>query len=348
VAGHPTERLSRAQDYYSGLRDAADLAAERAGGWVDHDLEIAGGAVRIRFAGPALVGALLPPLEHLAIGVAAAPPAIAVVDSLSTETPRPPVPWSRESIDPRGRVAEDLGDGIVAYHNPHFGGVTLFDPESGDAVYWVESAARIPWYERGSPLRTALQLVLTGDGRSFVHAGAVGSASAGVLVGGRSGSGKSTLVLACVESGLGYAGDDYVVVTLDPLRAHALYTTAKVDPAGVPRLGRLAANVDHGASDVDKTVLDLRGAAEILDAVPVVGVVVPRVKADGPSELSPIGPAEAFRLLSPSTAIQMPHGSAEALAATAALLAEVPSYRLELGADPAEAAGLVRGLVGAA
>jgi hypothetical protein len=348
VAEQATRRLTPARNYFGEVRDAAESAAQSAGGWVERGLRIAGAPVRLRFAGSALVEPLFPPLEHLEAEAPLSAPVIAICDSVSTSTPRPPVPWSRESIDPRGRVGEDVGGGVIAYHNPHFGGITLFDAGSEEAIYWVESAARIPWYERGSPLRTALQLALTGGGRTFVHAGAVGHAAAGVLVGGRSGSGKSTVVLACVESGLGYVGDDYVIVTLDPPTAHVLYTSAKVDPEGVPRLARLAARVDIEASAPDKAVLDLRGAAEILDAVPIVGVVLPRIRGAGPSELVPVGAPEAFRLLSPSTAIQMPYGSADALAATASVLSEVPSYRLELGEDPAGAAALVRDLIGAA
>ncbi len=177
-----------------------------------------------------------------------------------------------------------------------------------------------------------------------MHAGAVGIGGKGVLIGGRSGSGKSTLTLACVEAGFGYAGDDYVLVTLDPRPvAHTLYTTAKVNPDGLDRLTTLVGKAGLRRT-VDKALLDLRGCVEILDSVPIVAVVMPRVRG-GASELSPLGPADAFRGLSPSTILQMPHRSAEVLETTKKLLTAVPSYRLELGDDLPDAVGLVRELV---
>ena len=348
MARHPAQGLTPARDYFGEVRDAGEAAANAAGGWIERDLRIAGQAVRLQFAGPALLEALFPPLAHLAGPAAAEPIVFSLWDSASTGIAFPPVPWSRESLDVRGQVREEVGPEIVAYHNVHFGGITLYDTAGAAGLYWVESAAVIPWYERGSPLRTALHLALPGTNRHLIHAGAVGLAGGGLLIGGRSGSGKSTVTLACVEDGFGYAGDDYVLVTLDPPVAHGLYTTAKVNPDGLERLPALGALVDTAASSPDKAVLDLSASAEILLSVPISAVVIPRVRGDGPTELLPLSAAEAFRALSPSTVIQMPHRSAEVLETTARLLAAVPSYRLELGEDLSSAVALLRDLVGGA
>ena len=346
MARHPTRSLTRARDYFGDVREASESAAEATGGWIERDLRIADVSLRLRFAGPALLDALYPPLAHLE-GEPGDGATFSLFDSASTGTAFPPVPWSRESLDVRGRVGQDIG-AIVAYHTVHFGGITLFDPASATGLYWVESARVLPWYELGSPLRTALHLALPGPNRHLIHAGAVGRNGAGVLIGGRSGSGKSTLTLACVEAGFGYAGDDYMFVTLDPApAAHTLYTTAKVDPEGLARLSSLAAYVDTRAPSPDKVVLDLSEAAEILESVPIAAVVLPRVVVGGVSTLAPLGPAEAFRALSPSTILQMPHRSAEVLDTTRKLLTSVPSYRLELGDDLPAAARLLGDLIGA-
>ncbi len=345
MAGTEARLLSPARDYFGEVRDAAELAAERAGGWIERDLRIADAALRLRFAGPVLLDALYRPLAHLESEPAESPVTISLFDSASTGAEFPTVPWSRDSLDPRGCVREPVGYGIVAYHTVHFGAITLFDRATRTGFYWVESPAVIPWYELGSPLRTALHLALPAENRHLVHAGAVGLDGAGVLIGGRSGSGKSTLTLACVEAGFGYAGDDYVLVTLEPAPvAHTLYTTAKVDPDGLARLSTLSVRLDTRASSPDKALLDLRGSVEILDSVPIVAVVLPRVRG-GVSELHPVGPADAFRGLSPSTILQMPHRSSEVLETTKKLLTAVPSYRLELGDDLPEAVRLVRELV---
>jgi hypothetical protein len=332
--------------YFAHAAEAAEQAL--AAGRVEHDLAIAGRRVRVVLAGEELVDALLPPLEHLAADGDGEPDArILVWDGSSTGVGLPPPLWEPENADARGLV-HGVDGGVVAFHNVHFGGVTLCDPATATALVFAESRRRIPWYERGSPLRAALHVLLPGPGRHLVHAGAVGTADAGVLVGGVSGSGKSTLTLACVEGGLGYGGDDYVVVTLDPEpTAHTLYTSAKVHPAELERLPGLAACVDSESSIAEKAVLRLgRCRAErVVPALRVRAAVFPRVRGHGPSELAPIRAAEAVRLLGPSTVIQMPHESADLLATTARLLRDVPAFRLELGASLDESVALVRGLV---
>lgn len=344
MARHETTILSPARDYFGEVGDAAEEAAERAGGWIERDLRIADAELRLRFAGPALVDAFYAPLSHLEVEHVDDPATISLFDSGSTGVVFPTVPWSRDSLDPRGHVREPVGDGITAYHLVHFGAITLFDAATRTGLYWVESVPAIPWYELGSPLRQALHLTLPAENRHLVHAGAVGVNGKGVLIGGRSGSGKSTLTLACVEAGFGYAGDDYVLVTLDPQPvAHTLYSTAKVDPDGLGRLSGLAERAAVTETP-DKALLDLRGAVEILESLPIVAVVLPQVRG-GVSTLSPLGAADAFRGLSPSTILQMPHRSAEVLDTTKKLLTAVPSYRLELGDDLPDAVRLVRELL---
>jgi hypothetical protein len=335
--------------FFAAAFAAADDASGAAGGWVEHDLVLAGARVRVRFAGPELVPVLLPPLAHAVVPPEDEPDAtVAVWDGASTRVPLPPLPWEHENVDARARVA-GMPDGLAAYHNVHFGGVTLFDLARREGLVWAESAGRVPWYERGSPLRTALHLALPGRDRHLVHAGAVGGPEAGVLVGGRSGSGKSSLCLASLAAGLGYAGDDYVVLTLaGGPAAHCLYATGKVDPAGLARLPGLEEFVDRDASIAEKAVLDLGGSPLLRPRLPVRALVLPRVSGAARPALRELGPGEALRDLGPSTVIQMPYRSDELLAALGRLVREVPSYRLELGgADLRPAVELVRGLLAA-
>ena len=58
----------------------------------------------------------------------------------------------------------------------------------------------------------------------------VGTDHGGVIITGGGGAGKSTAALLCLEAGLRYLGDDYVVVALDPVAtAYSLYCTAKIN-----------------------------------------------------------------------------------------------------------------------
>jgi subfamily B ATP-binding cassette protein MsbA len=72
--------------------------------------------------------------------------------------------------------------------------LNALDLQQNLAVYWVEDANRIPYYERGSPLSALLSLWMGARQRYFVHAGAVGNANGGVLLTGKGGAGKSTIV----------------------------------------------------------------------------------------------------------------------------------------------------------
>jgi hypothetical protein len=345
---------SAAQVYLDEVLEAAADAARRVGGWQERNIAIGGTALRLRFAGDALLDVLFPPLAHLACAPApdGAGVTLAVWDSASTGVAPPAVPWADDDLDYSGHV-RGLGDddGIHAYHHPRLEILTLYDGTTATGAYWTQAAASVPWNERSAPLRTLFHLVLAGRRRHLVHAGAVGTESAAVLLGGVSGSGKSTTSLACVDAGLGYLGDDYVVVSLDPRpTAHSLFTTAKVAPEALERFPAFAGCVDETLANDDKVVLDLtreRGE-RILVSAPIAAVVLPRVRGTGPTELRSMRRSEAVLALAPSTIIQMPHRSTDALGLVTKLLEDVPGYRLELGADTRDSVELLRGLIGAA
>ena len=177
----------------------------------------------------------------------------------------------------------------------------------------------------------------------------VGNATAGVLIGGISGSGKSTTAIACVEAGFDYAGDDYVLASLDPRQtAHCLYTTAKVAPGALARFPALASSLDEDASSEEKAVLQLSRdrSDQIAASIPIVAAVLPRVRGSGPTELRPLSDAEAVLALGPSTILQLPHRSHDALELMTELLKQIPSYRLELGKETRDAVPLLRTLIG--
>src|SRR5205807_9852223 len=103
---------------------------------------------------------------------------------------------------------------------------------------------------RAVPLRPLLGWVLASPGRHLVHAGAVGSEGQGVLLAGSGGAGKSTTAVACVEAGMSYVGDDYVLLsTGEPPAAHAIYGTAKLDRRSLATLPDLASGADFRDGD---------------------------------------------------------------------------------------------------
>jgi len=108
--------------------------------------------------------------------------------------------------------------------------VALMDTATLEAIYWVDDARRCPT----GPMPRRCAPCCTGRCKRFdrqlLHAAVVGTEHGGVLITGKGGIGKSTTALLCLEAGLTYLGDDYVIVALDPVPyAYSLYSTAKLN-----------------------------------------------------------------------------------------------------------------------
>jgi predicted O-methyltransferase YrrM len=327
-----------ARELLGQLRERAEQAADRAGGFRQHDFVLSGDQVRMRFAGDSLEPAMLPAFAHARASASDQPDLeILIWDNASSGVPDPSVPWDLGDVRARGDVRgyEDMP--ISVFSEPASGSITVFDKDRATIVYWVVDARAVPWHERGAPLRSALHQWAAGSGRHFVHGGAVGSGEAGILLAGPSGSGKSTTALACLEAGLDYAGDDYVILTGgDAPRAHCLYSTAKLDAAALERLpGLSAAVVEFRRGDEHKAVLDLhRYRPHLLrSSLPVSAIVLPSLGQGERPALRRASGAEALRALAPTTVLQLPGAAHARMKAMADLVRRVPVFGLELGAD---------------
>jgi hypothetical protein len=155
---------------------------------------------------------------------------------------------------------------------------------------------------------------------------------------------------------MGYAGDDYVLVDLEPRpTAFRLYDTAKVDApsfALLPHLTRAPAIADvawaseAGRADGAKVVLDVKRYAPdaLRERIPLTAVVLPQL-SEGPTIVQRVGAARALRALAPSTILQHARESAGGLALMAALVRRVPCYALELGSDIAAVPAAIRSVL---
>jgi hypothetical protein len=300
----------------------------------------------MRFAGLALEPAMLPAFAHASAPASGAPELeILLWDSDSTGVRGPRPPWGRGDVRARGDVCgyEDPEVSVVSDHGS--GGITVFHRGRAMIVYWVADSRVIPWYESAAPLRAALHHWAAGANRHLVHAGAVGSGGAGVLVAGPSGSGKSTTALASLEAGLEYAGDDYVI--LDPGHppvAHCLYSTAKLDAAALARLPGLAAAVsDFRRGEETKAVLSLHAYRPDLlrRSLRVDAIVLPTIGRDGGPGLRPATAAATLRALAPSSLLQLPGAGQAGMSTMAGLVRRVPAFHLELGPEIAAVPKLV-------
>jgi hypothetical protein len=346
-----------AERFLRELLKAFEHAALDAGGAIDHDLEIASHRVRLSFAGPTLERELAPPLAHLAATSPGKPEAILNAwDTASTGVALPTPPFGPLEVRYRGEVEgwNDERFGAVydwELENPHAGrqALSMYDAAEGSGVYWVPDLGRMPWWEVGAPFRPLLHWALSRFGGRLAHAAAVGTEGIGVLLAGPGGSGKSSTALACLESGLDFAGDDYVLVTADPEPvAHSVYCTAKVDERGLEMLPGLV----RGTGDLRMTaggkflvnVLQHR-PRQLARGLELRALVVPRIKIGGSTRLVPMSRARGLLALAPTTVYQLP-GNAAALESLADIARSLPVYSLEIGGPPAEAAQAIGDLLG--
>jgi hypothetical protein len=327
-----------------------ERAAERVG-VVERGLRAGGFELRLRFAGEGLLDGLLPalfdPLEYPPVEPYAT---ICLFDDASTGVPAPEPPWRREQLRARGDVLgfNDERFGTVCFNGQRPGpegprSLSMYDRGERGGVFWVRAPDRLEWWERAAPLRVLLHWALAGERRRLVHAAAVGNGRAGVALVGPSGSGKTTTALACLEAGLRMAGDDFVLLDAggaEPL-AHALYSSAKVEPSTPARL-LPELELPHAPAG-EKVVVDVapdRRAATL----PVRALVAPVVVGGGPTRLVEASGAEVLSALASPTVLQLPDAGG-ALRSLAELARSLPAYRLELGGEPDRAAAAVRDLV---
>jgi hypothetical protein len=264
---------------------------------------------------------------------------------------RPALPWRATDVTARGGVRGHGDPGLRVRHDPVSGLVAVYDVARREAIVWFPDAREIPWSERSSPLREVAGWALAGPRLPLVHAAAVGGREGGVLLSGPSGSGKSVTALAALAAGLRYAGDDHVLVSLDPAPvAHSLSSMARVrehDLQRFPELGSaLVGRV--GAPYAPKGVLEARriGPGAVVPRLDLSGVVIPQVTNGHRPRLRSISGAEALRQVAPSTIFMLSQEPRAVMAATGELVRRLPSYALELTGDPARAAQELEELCG--
>ena len=330
MPANAASKRSAAFSDFEGVGRAFARAA--ANGTYERCFVIAGKAVALRFAGDALLEQLTPALDHLAADAAHAELVINVWDSETTATPPPPLPAVGGGAF--GSFYYDAEPPHRLLYQPERHAISVLDTERNEAWYWIASPRDLNHWETAAPARHILQWVI---GRQ-VHGGAVGTAEGGALLVGSSGSGKSTAALSALDSGLLYAGDDFVVLEdgAEP-HVHSLYSSGQLPPGQVERLPHLrhaVANPRHLDSEKAVVYVHRHWPERTTSGFPLRAVLVSKIVPERrESRVTSISPAAALAAVGPSTVLLLRPSGQEALAALARLVQQVPTYVLELGTD---------------
>jgi hypothetical protein len=313
---------------------------------------VAGIRIRLRFSGAVLHDALIGPLSHLLDDSedGAADAVFNIWDSASTRVGVPAPPCPRDHFTDRGDIWGMESERILSAFHWLECSVALMDTQSLEAIYWVDDATALPYWSKASPLRTLLHWVMQRFGRQLLHAAVVGTEHGGVVITGRGGVGKSTAALLCLEAGLPYLGDDYVVVALDPApTAYSLYCTAKLNDAQAAHFPGLlplteARTGQRGHAEPEKTVYRLHPARadRIRDSIALRAILLPVISDQEETFLVAADVYAAERSAAFTTLAHLPRAGRWSQAFIVRLCQTLPRFELRLGRDLAAIPDAIR------
>jgi hypothetical protein len=296
-------------------------------------------SLKLSFAGPARMKPTMEALRHLETHADSTPDfSIALIDSESTgiNLPHPPSGMKLH----RGVVCGHEDQSMQLCFETETAAFSMIDFKQKTALSWISSTSAIPFYEQAAPLRVIFHLLLRHCNVQFLHAAGVATKDAGVLIGGKGGSGKSTTALACLNSGLLYAGDDYIAVQRQaPITAHSIYNSAKFSESSLSLLSEesaLEASIENPSKTpeekfflfINKYKPDL-----ISNSFPVRAVLLPHVVDSARSQLTRATASEVLMSLAPSTMYQLIASNQDDLRGIRQIAESVPGYHLTLGRD---------------
>jgi hypothetical protein len=224
----------------------------------------------------------------------------------------------------------------------------VFSKDQNIAIIWTADAGGLPEWEDSFPLRDILHFSTIDSERFMAHAAAIGFKSRGVLLTGPGGSGKSTTTAAAILNSLSTAGDDFVLIDGTSRRIHALYDTVKLDDASLTRLPMyrdLVGNPVRAADQKARIHLSEAGTDSLARELELTAIMLPRISGAAKSSIQRAAKSEAARALVPSTVFLLRGGETATIKKATALVRECPTYRLELGKDPREAADLLKSFI---
>jgi Glycosyl transferase family 2 len=322
---------------------AATRTAQSRQAEITRCITIAGIRIRLRFSGIHLHDALIGPLSHLLEDREDGPihATFNIWDSASTRIGVPDPPCTRDHFTDRGDIWGLDSERILSAFHWLECSIALMDRQSLEAIYWIDDAAALPYWSKASPLRTLLHWTMQHFDRHLVHAAVVGTDHGGVIITGSGGSGKSTAALACLEAGLAYLSDDYVVIALDPVpAAYSLYCTAKLNddqarkfpsllPLAEPRTGPQSHAVP------EKTVLRLypAKAASIRESITLRAILPAAIKDQEETTLVPAELYTTQRSAAFTTLAQLPRAGRRSQEFITRLCQTLPRFQIRFGRD---------------
>lgn len=302
--------------------------------------DVGGTIVEVRFVGERMPELFMPALQHLRLeGNPGADVTFCVWDSKSSgvEMVPPPCEWS--AFTDRGDIFGFNSKRIrTAFHWGDFS-VNLMDKQRKLGIYWVENPANIPYWSMGSPLRTLFHWWMQENDAQLLHAAAVGTEDEAVVITGKGGVGKSTTALSCLDYGLKYLADDYLIIKGGEVpRVFSLYDSAKLNPEDIPRFPSLAPYIaERYGKDQEKDMLFLYPELRerLAHSLPLKAILTPSFGEGNETRIRQVPFWTMQGNMSFTTISQLPYAGERTHKFISDLCKRIPIFELQLGKDVA-------------
>jgi hypothetical protein len=307
-----------------------------------HHSRIAGREVRVRIGDKSLEH-LARPLAHLHAEFSSARAAsLEIMVFAGSDGWLPPQPpWDFLRLKNSGGMADWNSENFFVNFNADYFLLQMFHRPSGRGMFWIRDPQRLPFWETAAPFRMLLHWWAQGFGGQVCHAAAIGKHGQGMLLIGAGGSGKSSTSIACLNAGMEYVGDDYVLLTCDPVpKAHSLYHSAKIHTPFLRQAfpqwrGRAAAQI--GPQNKSLLFINECLPRQIRSSLEIRANFQPKIDPANQASYRPLSNAQALLAIIPSTLNQLPDAHRETFSFLSRWVQAVPCYALPLGRDLASA-----------
>jgi len=338
----------------SSAEQQRDVLVERSRSIIDHAgrstiaLQMGPKVVRLVAAGPTLLDYYAPAFAHLARldDSAAADLTVLLWDAATTGAPFPR-PGTDVPADPMGAVSQH-GPVTLAYHQMEQT-ISMLDVDAALAVFIVRGIEYLPVWDRPAPLRFLLAWWFASQNLLLAHSAAVSSEDGAALIVGPSGSGKSSTALGCLAAGLGYLGDDHVL--LDPVQrtVSSIFGSAKLVPEHLQRFpGLMRPDAPRPHDPPDSKMVgwpSVEYPDRMVRTASINAFVVPVVTRGPSCRLLRSTAGRALMALAPTTMFQTPGFHQLAFSLSVDVVRGLSPYRLELGEGSEHVPAMIRRLL---
>jgi len=216
--------------------------------------------------------------------------------------------------------------------------IQFFNKRNREAFVWIRDIKEVLTDTSEvltSPFRTIFAWFFSLHDKVLLHSAGAGEEDGGVLFIGPGGSGKTTSALSCLASGYKFSGDDSILVSAqeNPI-GYSVYKSARLfknDLDYFQPFRNLVLNPNDPPDEKVRFLLNEDTSKKLLSAFPIKAIIAPTIiEKDKAPLLEAIKPAEALRILAPSTLLHIPGQNQKTLHNLAKIVSSIPCYRLTL------------------